>query len=129
HAGGRLGLRAVSPQTNEFQGVTPVNVVSLLLGLILVSNIFFAGIVIFRERREAESAWAWLLVLFFMPVLGFALYLLLGRERLRRLRLFEWEDLNKLGLKEQLKEQSGRIRKGTYPFRNPEAARHRDLVL
>lgn len=106
-----------------------MNVVSILLGLILVSNIFFAGIVIFRERREAESAWAWLLVLFFMPVLGFALYLLLGRERLRRLRLFEWEDLNKLGLKEQLKEQSGRIRKGTYPFRNPEAARHRDLVL
>jgi len=106
-----------------------VNVTSILLGLIIVLNIFFAGIVIFRERREAESVWAWLLVLFFIPVLGFVLYLLLGREQIRRLRMFEWEDLNKLGLKELLREQSGKIRKGEYPFRNPEAKRHLDLVL
>jgi len=106
-----------------------VNVTSILLGLIIVLNIFFAGIVIFRERREAESVWAWLLVLFFIPVLGFILYLLLGREQIRRLRMFEWEDLNKLGLKELLREQSSQIRKGLYPFRNPEAKRHRDLVL
>lgn len=106
-----------------------MDVVSILLGMVIVLNIFFAGIVIFRERREAESAWAWLLVLFFIPMLGFVLYILLGRERLRRLRLFEWEDLNKLGLKELLREQAGKIRKGNFPFRNPEAERYRDLVL
>lgn len=101
----------------------------MLLGLVIVANLFFSGVVIFRERREAESAWAWLLVLSFMPVLGFVLYVLLGRERIRRLRLFEWEDLNKLGLKAQLREQTGTIRKGTFPFRSPEAERYRDLVL
>lgn len=106
-----------------------MDILTLLLGLVILLNIFFAGIVIFRERREAESAWAWLLVLFFIPMLGFVLYVMLGLERLKRLRLFEWEDLNKLGLKELIREQTGKIKKGTFPFKNPEAEKYRDLVL
>ncbi|MES9739961.1 PLDc N-terminal domain-containing protein, partial [Peribacillus frigoritolerans] len=54
------------------------HVTSVLLGLVIILNILFATIVIFFERREASTTWAWLLVLYFLPVVGFILYLLFG---------------------------------------------------
>jgi cardiolipin synthase len=44
-------------------------------------NIILAFIIIFldRDRRDATSTWAWLLLLFVMPILGFILYIFLGR--------------------------------------------------
>jgi cardiolipin synthase len=49
------------------------HVTSVLLGLVIILNILFATIVIFFERREASTTWAWLLVLYFLPVVGFIL--------------------------------------------------------
>lgn len=40
------------------------------------------------ERRSAGSIWAWLLVLVFLPIIGFILYLLLGRQ-IQRNRIFK----------------------------------------
>ena len=43
-----------------------------VLGLAaLMANVFLAGLVVFFERRNPASTWAWLLVLFFIPILGF----------------------------------------------------------
>ncbi|PTF04293.1 cardiolipin synthase [Staphylococcus devriesei] len=57
---------------------------SLLINIILIVafllNLIFAFVIIFMERRSAGSIWAWLLVLVFLPVIGFMLYLLLGRQ-------------------------------------------------
>ena len=36
------------------------------------------------ERRSAGSIWAWLLVIVFLPIVGFILYLLLGRQIQRK---------------------------------------------
>ena len=69
-----------------------MNILSILLSVLFVLNFFFAAIVIFMERRDAGSTWAWLLVLFFIPFLGFILYLIFG-QNLSRKRLFDWEDL------------------------------------
>ena len=48
--------------------------------ILFVLNIILAITVIFLERKDASSTWAWILVLFFLPLLGFILYLLLGRK-------------------------------------------------
>ncbi|WP_147805007.1 cardiolipin synthase [Alkalicoccus halolimnae] len=50
------------------------------LNAIIVANFALAIFVIFIERRDAATTWAWLLVLFFLPVLGFIIYLFLGRQ-------------------------------------------------
>lgn len=34
----------------------------------------------FRSRRDIASTWAWLLVLTILPVVGFILYLFVGRQ-------------------------------------------------
>lgn len=61
---------------------------SLIINIILITafilNLIFAFIIIFMERRSAGSIWAWLLVLVFLPIVGFILYLLLGRQIQRK---------------------------------------------
>ncbi|GAB2023966.1 cardiolipin synthase [Lactovum odontotermitis] len=46
---------------------------------IIVINIILSCIIIFRERKSTTSTWAWLLVVNVFPILGFILYLLVGR--------------------------------------------------
>ncbi|TVP86419.1 MAG: cardiolipin synthase [Alkalicoccus sp.] len=50
------------------------------LNIIIVMNFLLAVFVIFIERRDAATTWAWLLVLFFLPVVGFVIYLFFGRQ-------------------------------------------------
>lgn len=52
--------------------------------IIMLLNIFLAITVIFLEWRNASSTWAWLMVLFFIPVLGFIMYLVLGQKVRKR---------------------------------------------
>lgn len=52
--------------------------------IIFVANMIFAGTVIFLERRNVAVTWAWLLVLFFLPVIGFLFYIFLGQNLNRR---------------------------------------------
>lgn len=61
---------------------------------ILWVNLLFAIVVVFFERRNPKSVWAWLLLLYFLPVVGFLFYLLVGvdlRKR-KRFRIKEVED-------------------------------------
>ncbi|MFC2946880.1 cardiolipin synthase [Virgibacillus sediminis] len=58
-----------------------VNVNTLIVAFIVLSiNILPALIIIFKEKRDIGSTWAWLLVLLFMPIIGFLIYLFFGRQ-------------------------------------------------
>ena len=67
-------------------------------GHIFIWNFLFATAIIFFQRRDPKSVWAWLLLLYFIPILGFVFYLLLGQDFRKRkmFRIKELEDeLNK----------------------------------
>lgn len=104
-----------------------MNITSILLGLVLVLNIIFAFVVVFGERRDASSAWAWLLVLSFIPVVGFFLYLFLG-QNLSRTRLFTWEDKKKIGIEQEISYQLQEIRSGTFDYRKDSEYNARELI-
>ena len=104
-----------------------MQITSILLAIILILNMLLAIIVIFIERREPSTTWAWLLVLFFLPVVGFVLYLFLGRN-LRSKHLFQWEDQNKLGLKPLLQRQLHDLVSEDFHFRNLSTRENRDLI-
>lgn len=53
---------------------------SLILFLILMSNLFLAMVIVFKEKRDIGSTWAWLMVLLSMPVIGLLAYMFLGRQ-------------------------------------------------
>ncbi|MBP2241538.1 cardiolipin synthase [Cytobacillus eiseniae] len=56
------------------------NVITFILSTITIINIILSAGVIFYERRDIGHTWAWLLVLFFIPILGFLIYIFLGRK-------------------------------------------------
>lgn len=55
-------------------------------------NILLAITIVFFERRDPKTIWTWLLVLYFIPVLGFLLYLLIGQD-MRRTKMFKNKEL------------------------------------
>ncbi len=61
--------------------------ISISVTAVFMLNIFLAIALIFLERRDPTSTWAWLIVLFFIPFFGFFIYLLFGRQ-LREKHLF-----------------------------------------
>ena len=57
-------------------------------------NLLLSIVIVFFERKSPKSVWAWLLLLYFLPVLGFVFYLLLGADMKKRkmFRIKEVED-------------------------------------
>lgn len=104
-----------------------MNVISITLNVVLILNILLAIFVIFQERKSISSTWAWLLVLFFIPVVGFILYLIFG-QNLKREKLFQWDGPKKIGLKEMISEQEKEMKDGNYPFRNISSSEHEDII-
>ena len=43
-------------------------------------NFILAVIIIFFQRKNPQSVWTWLLLLYFIPILGFIFYLFLGTD-------------------------------------------------
>ena len=104
-----------------------MHIISILLGILFVLNLVFAALVIFLERKDAGATWAWLMVLLFIPLLGFVMYLVFGQNLSRR-RLFDWDNIKKVGIEDLIEEQVSEIKSGVYPFRHEEIARHKDLI-
>lgn len=50
-----------------------------VISVVFTLNVVLAAIVVFFERRSPSSTWAWLFVLFFIPIIGFIIYLIFGR--------------------------------------------------
>lgn len=67
-------LKHISPPSPPL--VTITNIFSVILG----SLVLFTCIVIIMEKRDPGTTLAWLLILIFLPLLGFFVYLLLGRQ-------------------------------------------------
>lgn len=61
-------------------------------GGLFFCNLLFAAAIVFFERREPRSVWAWLLLLFFLPGVGFIFYLFLGAD-LHKRKMFREKEL------------------------------------
>ncbi len=68
--------------------ISPELVWSYVIQVIFWGNILLGTVLVFAEHRNPSSTWAWLLVLYFIPVLGFLLYLFFGQD-LRKRHLFK----------------------------------------
>lgn len=55
-------------------------------------NILLAVMIVFFERRDPKTIWSWLLLLYFIPVIGFFLYLIFGQD-MKKSRMFKNKEL------------------------------------
>ncbi|SHK00910.1 cardiolipin synthase [Desulforamulus aeronauticus] len=96
--------------------------------IITILNIFLAIIVIFMERRNIAETWAWLMVLLFLPVLGFILYLIFGQNMSRR-KLYKLKEEEQSIVLNILGSQWDQFSQNQYPFCDPEAAAYQDMIM
>ena len=73
--------------------MSTLNIVLSIITAVFVGNVILAAIVVFFERRNPASTWAWMFVLFFIPVLGFFIYLVFGRNSSKQ-KVFEEKTAN-----------------------------------
>ena len=80
----------------------------MLLKIIIIINAGFAIITVFRSKRDITATWAWLLVLSFLPVIGFLIYAFVGRK-LPEAQLFRLQTKNLVHLDQLLGRQLSQL--------------------
>lgn len=94
---------------------------------ITILNIFLAIAIIFLERRNVSSTWAWMMVLFFIPVLGFVMYLVLG-QKFKKRKLAKLLGINPSMINDLVVEQRRQLQSGDLEFAGPEVDEYSDLI-
>lgn len=90
-------------------------------------NIVFSILIIFFQRRNPTTVWAWLLLLYFIPVLGFVLYLILG-QNFRKDRMFRMKEIEG-EIKYAVRRQEESIYRKKLKLKDPELDRFKRLIL
>lgn len=90
-------------------------------------NIVLGIILIFIERKNPTSTWLWLMVLVFLPGIGFILYLFLGQD-LSKKRMFETKGDKPDYLGALAKAQEYEIDSNTFNYGDPNYEHYEDLI-
>lgn len=90
-------------------------------------NIILAVILIFMERKNAVSTWAWLMILALLPGVGFILYLIFGyspsKEKIYKLKSEEDKQVQKFLVETQ------KFLKETTTFNDPSMIKYKDMMM
>ncbi|WP_411346418.1 cardiolipin synthase [Paenibacillus sp. WLX1005] len=95
--------------------------------ILLVINLFLALFIVFLERRNIGATWAWLMILLFIPIVGFIVYLFLGQNlsRVKRFRLRkEFRSIIESAVNDQLAEFDNY----TFSFNDKSINKYHELV-
>ena len=80
-----------------------------LMDHLLYINMILSVVIVFFQRRDPKAVWTWLLVLYFVPIFGFLLYLVLCQDyhKSKMFRIKEVEDRLAHPVKEQERQIQG----------------------
>ncbi len=98
-----------------------------ILEFIFILNVIFATLVVFFERRSPSATLTWLMVLFFIPVLGFVLYIFLGQD-LRKKKIFFLKKEEEYKIFPLLELQDELIHANKLVLKNQRINQYRDLI-
>ncbi|WP_436945232.1 cardiolipin synthase [Staphylococcus xylosus] len=102
-------------------------VINIILITAFILNLVFAFTIIFMERRSAGSIWAWLLVLVLIPILGFIIYLFVGRQ-IQRDHIFSLDEEDKIGIEMIVSEQLEALKNDDFSKGNHQIVKFKDMV-
>lgn len=90
-------------------------------------NFIFAIAIVFFQRRNPKTVWSWLLLLYFVPVLGFVLYLFLGADMHKR-KMFKIKEIEDK-LNEAIRRQESQLKNEKLQENLPYREEYSDLVM
>ena len=94
---------------------------------ILWINIILAIFIIFFERRNPTATWLWLMVLTFLPGIGFILYLFLGQD-LSKKKIFKTKEIEDYSIRDIINTQEEQIDNDEYRYKDPNYSQYEDLI-
>lgn len=94
---------------------------------LLVINVILSLLIIFFQRRSPQTVWTWLLLLYFIPILGFVLYLIIGQD-FHKNRMFKMKEIEG-ELKFAVRRQEETIYRKKLMLANPAMVRFQNLIL
>ena len=104
-----------------------VTIFEFVMDHLLIINVLLSLIIVFFERRSPQAVWTWLLLLYFIPIVGFILYLVIGQD-FHKSRMFKAKEIEG-ELKYAVRKQEETIYRRQLRLVNPELNRFRDLIL
>lgn len=90
-------------------------------------NILLSIVIVFFQRKEPTSVWAWLLILYTVPIFGFLFYLLVGMDFHKR-KMFRTKEIEDK-LNEAIRKQERSIRNKELEIKDPQLSHFGDLVM
>lgn len=102
------------------------NLHNLYTGL-TVLNILLAFFVIFLERRDIGVTWAWLMVLLFLPGIGFVLYIMFGQNLSKR-KIYKLDEQQVYRILPYYENQLSGFRSGKISYRDDSIKQYQDLI-
>lgn len=104
-----------------------ISMLQFILGHLVFFNIIFAVIIVFFQRRDPKTVWTWLMALYFIPILGFVLYLLIGTDMHKR-KMFKVKEIEDK-LNEAIRQQEHQLKIKELQARTPDIDGFSDLVM
>ncbi|MCM1185128.1 MAG: cardiolipin synthase [Lachnoclostridium sp.] len=101
--------------------------VDFVLQNLMLWNMLFAVIIVFFQRREPRSVWAWLLLLYFIPILGFVLYLFIGQD-IRKRKMFRVKEVED-HLSDIIRQQESQMKVSGSEEADENIRDYRDLIM
>ncbi len=103
------------------------SVLEFFFGHLVFWNFLFATAIVFFQRRDPKSVWAWLLLLYFIPILGFVFYLFLGQD-FRKRKMFRIKELEDQ-LNEAIRQQEQQLKVTRVEDLDESIKDYRDLIV
>lgn len=100
--------------------------VGFVMKHLVILNMLMAVTIVLFQRKEPKSVWAWLLILYFVPVVGFIIYLLAGTDTHKR-KMFRTKEMEDR-INGAIRQQEHSIRNQELEKEEPEIAGYSDLV-
>jgi len=102
-------------------------IISFIFANLIIINLLLAIMVVFFQRKEPKSVWIWLLILYFIPIIGFIFYLLIGTDMHKR-RIFRTKEIEDR-ISNLIRNQSLTIRNKELSLDNEIIDRYSDLII
>ncbi|MED4751586.1 cardiolipin synthase [Brevibacillus choshinensis] len=96
--------------------------------VISLGNVMLAAVLIFMERRNIAATWAWLMVLLFLPGVGFIVYLVFG-QKLSKKKLYRLKEGEFSHFRTAVDKQKQLLESGNLEVNDPAMERHRDMIF
>lgn len=102
-------------------------IISFIWKNLWLINVLLSIVIIFFQRKNPTSVWAWLLLLYFIPILGFVFYLLIGTDTHKQ-KLFRVKEIEEQ-LNRAISQQENAMRQIKEMPHHTDISGYEDLIL